>query len=356
MESVSRTEAIGALRMVEESVSRIIETHDEYQNWLKTKEREFRGRIVPGDLLFPNRKYYVETGCLDEKGDPETDWIIAENVKGYIDEETADCETSDNEFYPTFFSEPRNKFKYNTPETMLFNGFHNIREKYKSELQKVLLYVIETGDELLAKAVLPLINANPEESEAGAAYWFAFDYRDDKTGKLKRDFFRALRLYGITIDPMQEPQEDQKPRVVKVGGKTKSLNANFPAYTIDTEKLKKLFEYLRDNEYISKETRIEDWMQANGHEQQGEEFKKIKWKRSIEQLAWMIALMYPQDNKEEYPMVQKGVWNWVVKCWCQDKKGVVKELKEQRLREAKNRYNKAKNPYGEFFKTIKDFL
>lgn len=46
MESVSRTEAIGALRIVEESASGIIETHDEYQNWLKTKEREFRGRIV----------------------------------------------------------------------------------------------------------------------------------------------------------------------------------------------------------------------------------------------------------------------------------------------------------------------
>ena len=344
------------MRKVEESVGGIIETEDEYQKWLKTKEREFRGRIVPGDLLYPNRKYYVETGLLDKKGDPETDWIIAENVKGYIDEETADCETSDNEFYPTFFSEPRNKFKYTTPETMLFRHFHNVREKYKSELQKVLSYVIETGDELLAKAVLPLINATSEESEAGAAYWYAYDYRDDKTGELKSDFFRALRLYGITIDPMQDPQENQKPRVVKVGGKTKSLNTNFPAYPIDTEKLKKLFEYLRDNEYISKETRIEDWMQANGHEQQGEEFKKIKWKRSIEQLTWMIALMYPQDNKEDFPRVQAGMWKWVVEYWHHEKDGVIKELKEQRLREAKNKYNKAKNPYGEFFKTIKDFL
>lgn len=297
MENVTKTEAVRALRTVEGLIGEILETREKYETWLKTEERRFRERMIPGDMLYPAGIYHVENGYLDENGNPKTDPVEANTVKMYIG-----VDINYYDFYPAFFSDPRNKFTERTPETRLFRRFHDTRKTYNKELQKLLTYVIETGDQRMAAEALPLINDTPDESAAGDAFWYA---ADDKTHELANDFHRAVKIYitpAQTPDPGHPTAPDPTPTPIPPET-TDALAlfrsiANIREKTKTPEVLEAVFNFLKEQGCIDGAARLSDWLHANGWEQEGEggdpyQFQPIRWNADKGRLSWVVAILYP---------------------------------------------------------------
>lgn len=318
MENVTKTEAVRALRTVEGLIGEILETREKYETWLKTEERRFRERMNPGDMLYPAGIYHVENGYLDENGNPKTDPVEARIVKMYIG---VDCNEYD--FYPVFFSDPRNKFTERTPETRLFRRFHDTRETYNKELQKLLTYVIETGDQRMAAEALPLINDTPDESAAGSAFW---DAADDKTHELANDFHRAVNIY-ITPGPGHPTAPDPTPTPTP-SETTDALAlfrsiANIREKTKTPEVLEAVFNFLKEQGCIDGAARLSDWLHANGWKQEGEggqpyQFQPIRWNADKGRLSWVVAILYPATFRaDDYTKtrVAPGANKWAAACF-----------------------------------------
>ena len=358
MESVSRTEAMEAYWQAIEIVTKADQVIKEYENWLAKEEPEFRKRVTPGilsdgNLLEPGELYTIQCKWLND------DEIQSEDVQGLIGKRIPV-----NDFYIEFFGEQYNRnlskrFWLKDDDAQIIRMFRRyavMRGKHNKSIQTLLTYTMDASDSALAAKILPLVEYDNEERPES----FVFTtFATDETIELANAFEMWCNIYNpelLVRGGNGNNAQEHTPPAVQLGGK--SDRVKFPVDPIDQSRLEKLFEYLKSKGYITVETRLDDWLQANGHERQGEEFRKMRWKGQTKELAVLAATMYPENEKDKDQLKAKyGTFKWVEKWfYVEDKNMKPKIVKTTSMTEALRDYNKGYNLLETFINEIREIL
>lgn len=359
MEAVSCTEAMKAYWQAIEIITKAEQIIKEYQNWLVNEEPEFRKRVVPGipsdgDLLESGKLYTLQCKWMNDEE------IQSEDVQGLIGERIPV-----NDFYIEFFGEQYDRNLRNSRFWLkdddaqiirMFRRYAVMRGKHNKRIQKLLTYTMDASDSTLAAKILPLVEYDNEERPESLVFT---TFATDETIELANAFEMWCNIYNpelLVRDGDGNNAPDQTPPAVKMGGK--SDRVKFPVDPIDQSRLEDLFEYLKNKGYITVETRLDDWLQANGHEQQGEEFRKMRWKRQTKELAVLAATMYPENEKNKNPLKAKyGTFKWVEKWfYVEDKNMKPQIVKATSMTEALRDYNNGNNLLETFINDVCDIL